>query len=137
MVYRPPPPAPFDGPSNPPVVTGTVDASPAWWQDNSQNPDAAAGAVVDSYGSQIRQFVQRQRLDYGAGIVPVHRRMMSPGPDLDVHYMNQQGREMIHYLVRPERTVTPPPPEPPVEPPVPLGLLALSTIAVVFFDGAT
>lgn len=136
MVYRPPPPAPFDGLSHPPVVTGTVDASPSWWQDNSQNPDAAAGAVVDRYGSEIRQFVLKQRLDYAAGIVPIHRRVARFGPGLDVHYMNQQGREMIHYLVRPESAVTPAPQLQPVVMPT-YELLALSTIAVVFFDGAT
>ena len=105
MVFRPPPPAPFAGPSNPPRVSATVDASPNWWQNNSQNAGAAAGAVVDSYGGEIRQFVAQQRLNYAAGIVPINRQPMSPGPDLDVFYMNQQGQENIHYLVRPESSV--------------------------------
>lgn len=138
MVYRPPFLLPFGSDGAPPAsVRATVDASPAWWQDNGRSSDAAAGAVIDSYGSEINQFVQMQRQGYAAGIVAMHRRAMSFGPDLDVFYTNQQGREAIHYLVRPESTVLPPPMPPPELPLIPLGLLAGSTLAVVFFDGAT
>ena len=128
MVYRPPAPAPFSSPSHPPAVHSTVDASPNWWQDNSQNANAVASAIVDSYGSEIRQFIQKQRLDYGAGIVPLHRRAVSLGPDLDLFYTNQNGHEALKYVARPENTKLTP---------TILGLLALGLLAVEFYDGAT
>lgn len=139
MVYRPPFLLPFGSDGAPPAsVNATVDASPTWWQDNTRDPGAAAGAVVDSHSGEIRRFVQMQRQGYAAGIIATHRRAMSPGPDLDVFYTNQQGREAIHYLVRPESTVSSPsPPMPPVVPVIPFELLADSTLAVEFFDGAT
>jgi hypothetical protein len=127
MVYRPPLIVPFATAGKvPPSVSATIDASPTWWQNNAQSSDAAAGQVIDSYGSRIRQFIATQRQAVELSDLPIHRRMITFA-GLDVYYMAQQGRETIKYVVRPE-SVLPPPSG---------GILAIDAIAVEFFDGAT
>lgn len=134
MVYRPPLTSPaFEKPINPPSVSATIDASPTWWQDNSQSSDAAAGLVIDSFGSQIRQFIGAQRQAYDLAGLDVHKRVAS-FDGLDVSYMNQQGRETIHYVVRPESTVTQSEENHSLTAEI---LMGLDGLAVVFFDGAT
>lgn len=126
MVYRPRFPTPFGTVGSvPPSVSAVVDASPTWWQDNTQSSDTVAGQVVDSYGSHIRQFIDAHRRLHDLSGLDIRKRVIA-FPGLDVYYMVQQGRETIRYVVRPESVL----------PPASGGILAIDAIAVEFFDGA-
>ena len=135
MPFRPPFLLPFDSlGAPPPMVTTTVNTD--GWQDQTQDPIAAAGALVDGYGTQIRQFVNNQRLQVqlGGDSTMVHKRSMNFGGDVHVHYMNHFGQERIQYYVYPKNLppmMTTSQNAPPIESPkIPLvALLGSSCIA--------
>jgi hypothetical protein len=111
MAYRPPLTGPFGQQVRPPSVKITVDASPAWWADNSEkDASTAAGDIINQNAGVIEQFVGAQRRQGEISELAVHRRVASFG-NLDVMYMTQFGCEAIHYIVRPECAPTTQPSE--------------------------
>jgi hypothetical protein len=111
------------------------------WQGGAQDAQSAAEGVVNSRGSEIRQFIGAQRQACDAGIVDVHKRVLTL-PDMDVFYQNHFGKETIHYVVRPqsapasEETQQPASEEPPLPDAPPLPVLAPpAACAIALADG--
>lgn len=138
MVYRPPFSLPFDSQGRPPACVN-ITVNTDGWQDPTQDPIIAAGQLIDSLGSEIRQFVNQQRQAVDAGIVDVHRKAHSFS-GLDVTYRSHFGHEDIRFIAYPmsqptqltsteELSIEILLPVPPVN--------ILDTIAVQFSDGAT
>lgn len=122
MPFKPPLTGPFGKPLLPAATRLAIDAV-----DSGVDPAAAVQLVQDNAGA-INQFVAKQRLLYGAGVVQVAQATMSVN-GVDIVYQNQFGRETLTFAPHPPGSPAPPAPETPETPETPAeqppGLLAV------------